>query len=239
MKPLWTLSILLTLLVALGCSKDEEPKPDSENGDQASANGGDTSGGAGGNQAMGPGGGQGIGGDDIGFGGEDGGLGGEDGGFGGGAPKKSKQPPIDPNAPAGKRQLWTYGSGQADILKIYVGKPAKILPTAFGQPSSWKKQGNLLIYTYDKMRVKGPQNMQFSKVHFVVKVDPKLGGGKVTQVQLDRASGVRIQPAGGLGGEGFTDPGLGAPGEGFEGGGLEGNPGGGPAGGFPSGPTPR
>ena len=237
MKLLCTLSILLTLLLALGCSKDEETKTEGDGGDQASADGGDASGGAGDNQSMEPDGGQ----EDIGLGveGGEGGLGGEEGGFGGGAPKKSKQPPIDPNAPAGKRQLWTYGSGQADILKIYVGKPSKILPTAFGQPSSWKKQGNLLIYTYDKMRVKGPQNMQFSKVHFVVKVDPKLGGGKVTQVQLDRASGVRIQPAGGLGGEGFTDPGLGAPGEGFEGGGLEGNPGGGPAGGFPGGPTPR
>ena len=226
MKPLWTLSILLTLLVALGCSKDEEPKTDGEGGDQASANGGDTSGGAGGNQAMGPDGGQGIGGDDGGFGGEEGGLGGGEGGFGGGAPKKSKQPPIDPNAPAGKRQLWTYGSGQADIVKIYVGKSAEILATAFGQPASWKKQGNYLIYTYDKMRVKGAQNMQYSKVHFDVLPNPK-GGGKVMRVRLDPASGVKVQPAGGIGGEGFPGGGLG--GEGIPGEGLEGNPGGGPA----------
>ena len=132
------------------------------------------------------------------------GLGGEGdpGGFEGGAPKKSKQPPIDPNAPAGKRQLWTYGSGQADIAKIYVGKSAEILPTVFGQPATWKKQGNYLIYTYDKMRVKGAQNMQYSKVHFDVLPNPK-GGGKVMQVQLDPASGVKVQPAGGIGGEGI------------------------------------
>ena len=216
MKPLWTLSILLTLLVALGCSKDEEPKTDGEGGDQASADGGDNSGGAGGNQAMEPDDGQGIGGDDIGFGGEEGGFGGEEGGFSGGAPKKSKQPPIDPNAPAGKRQLWTYGSGQADIVKIYVGKSAEILPTVFGQPASWKKQGTYLIYTYDKMRVKGAQNMQYSKVHFVVQPDPVKGGGKVVQVQLDPASGVKVQPAGGIGGEGFPGEG-GLGGEGIPG----------------------
>ena len=233
MKLLCTLSILLTLLLALGCSKDEETETEGDGGDQASADGGDASGGAGDNQSMEPDGGQ----EDIGLGveGGEGGL----GGFEGGSPKKPKQPAIDPNAPFGKRKLWTYGSGQDDIKKIYYNKEAKVIITVFGQPDSWKKKGNHVIYTYDKMRVKGPQNMQFSKVHFVVKPDPKLGGGKVTQVQLDPGSGVRIQPAGGLGGEGFTDPGLGAPGEGFEGGGLEGNPGGGPAGGFPSGPTPR
>ena len=193
MKPLWTLSILLTLLVALGCSKDEEITTTEGNGDD---------------QAMGP-----DGGEDMGLGGE-----GDPGGFEGGegGPKKSKQPPIDPNAPAGKRQLWTYGSGQADIAKIYVGKPAEILPTVFGQPASWKKQGTYLIYTYDKMRVKGAQNMQYSKVHFVVQPDPVKGGGKVVQVQLDPASGVKVQPAGGIGGEGFPGEG-GLGGEGIPG----------------------
>ena len=197
--------MLLTLLLALGCSKDEEIITEGE--------------GEGGDQAMNP-----DGGEDMGLGdeGEFGGGGeGEFGGIEGGAPKKPKQPAIDPNAPAGKKQLWTYGSGRTDIAKIYVGKTDKVLAAAFGQPANWKKQGNYLIYTYDKMRVMGPQNMYFSKVHFVVKPDAKLGGGKVMQVQLDPASGVRVQPAGGLGGEGLTDPG--APGEGFEG-----NPSGGP-----------
>ena len=128
MKPIWTLSILLTLLLALGCSKDEETTKIEGDGDD---------------QAMGP-----DGGEDMGLGGE-GELGGEFGdpaGIEGGAPKKSKQPPIDPNAPAGKRQLWTYGSGQADIVKIYAGKDATILPKAFGQPASWTTNGVYLVY---------------------------------------------------------------------------------------------
>ena len=120
----------------------------------------------------------------------------------------------------------------------YRGKPAADLLNNFGQPASWKKQGNYLIYTYDKMRVKGAQNMQYSKVHFVVQPNPK-GGGKVMQVQLDPASGVKVQPAGGIGGEGFPGEG-GLGGEGIPGEGLEGNPGGGPPGGYPGGgPSPR
>ena len=150
-------------------------------------------------------------------GGEDGGLDGSEGG----ASKKSKQPPFDSNAYAGNRQLWTYGGGRADIQKIYIGKDAAILPKAFGKPASWKKQGDYLIYTYDKMRVKGAQNMQYSKVHFDVLPNPK-GGGKVMQVRLDPASGVKVQPAGGIGGEGFPGGGLGGEG-------LEGNPSGGPS----------
>ena len=210
--------MLLTLLLALGCSKDEEIITEGE--------------GEGGDQAMNP-----DGGEDMGLGdeGEFGGGGeGEFGGIEGGAPKKPKQPAIDPNAPAGKKQLWTYGSGRADIAKIYFGKTDKVLAATFGQPDNWKKQGKNVIYTYDKMRVKGAQNMQYSKVHFVVKPDHVKGGGTVTRVLLDPTSGVRIQPAGG-----FTEPGLGVPGEGSEGGGFEGNPGGSPARGGPGEPTPR
>jgi hypothetical protein len=57
--------------------------------------------------------------------------------------------------------------------------------------------------------------MQYSKVHFVVQPNPK-GGGKVMQVQLDPASGVKVQPAGGIGGEGFLGGG-GLGGEGIPG----------------------
>ncbi len=159
--------------------------------------------------------------------------GGEDGDLDGGASKKSKQPPIDPNAYAGNRQLWTYGGGRADIQKIYIGKDAAILPKAFGKPASWKKQGDYLIYTYDKMRVNGPQNRQYSKVHFVVKPDSVQGGGRVMQVQLDPASGKQV-PQVGFGGngrpQGGTYPNAGLP----PGGGNFGGQGGGrpPQGGF-------
>ena len=103
-------------------------------------------------------------------------------------------PTIDSNAPAGKRQLWTFGRGQANmnIAKIYLGKTDRVLGAAFGQPTSWKTHGTYFIYTYDKMQVRGPQNMQYSKVYFVVKPDPLKGSGEVVDVRLDPASGLPI-----------------------------------------------
>ena len=153
MKSLWTLSMLLALFLTLGCSKDEETKTEAEGGDQASADGSVATGEGG---EMGPG-----EGDPGEFGGDPGEFGGDPGEFGEGAPQKPKKPTIDPNAPAGKRQLWTYGSGRVDIAKIYVGKGAAILPKSFGKPAEWKKQDPYLIYTYDKMRVR-IQNKEYT-----------------------------------------------------------------------------
>ena len=101
-------------------------------------------------------------------------------------------PTIDSNAPAGKRQLWTFGSGQANIAKIYFGKTEWVLWAAFGQPTSRKTYGTYFVYTYDNIRVRGPQNMQYSKVYFVVKPDPLKGSGEVVDVRLDPASGLPI-----------------------------------------------
>ena len=179
--------------------------------------------------------------------GDPGEFGGDPGEFGEGAPKKPKKPTIDPNAPAGKRQLWTYGSGRADIAKIYVGKGAAILPKSFGKPAEWKKQGNYLIYTYDKMRVR-VKNKEYSKVYFILEPDPRAdGGAKVVTVRYEPKSGNPVQPTGGLGGEGYPNPGApGGPGGGSPPG-LS-NPGPGGGGGSPPGlinpgpggaPTPR
>ena len=105
--------------------------------------------------------------------------------------KDASLPAIDSYAPAGKRQLWTFGSGQANIAKIYFGKTEWVLWAAFGQPTSRKTYGTYFVYTYDKIRVRGPQNMQYSRVYFFVKPDP-LGSGKVVDVRLDTASGLPI-----------------------------------------------
>jgi len=234
MKSLWTLSMLLALFLTLGCSKDEETKTEAEGGDQASADGsvgtgegGEMGPGEGGEMGPGEGGEMGPGEGDPGeFGGDPGEFGGDPGEFGEGAPKKPKKPAIDPNAPAGKRQLWTYGSGRADIAKIYVGKGAAILPKSFGKPAEWKKQGNYLIYTYDKMRVR-VKNKEYSKVYFILEPDPRAdGGAKVVTVRYEPKSGNPVQPTGGLGGEGYPNPG-GLGGEGYPNPGAPGGPGGG------------
>ncbi len=210
MKSFWTLSMLLALFLTLGCSKDEETKTEAEGGDQASADGSVAGG------EMGPGEGDEMGpgeGGEMGPGGEGdpGEFGGDPGEFGEGAPQKPKKPTIDPNAPAGKRQLWTYGSGRVDIAKIYVGKDAAILPKSFGKPAEWKKHDNLLIYTYDKMRVRF-QNKEYSKIYFILKPDPRAdGGAKVVTVRIDPKSGNPVQSTGGVGGEGYPNPGGGYP----------------------------
>ena len=243
MKSFWTLSMVLALFLTLGCSKDEETKTEAEGGDQASADGsvaggemgpgegGEMGPGEGGEMGPGEGGEMGpgegdpgeFGGDPGEFGGDPGEFGGDPGEFGEGAPKK---PTIDPNAPAGKRQLWTYGSGRADIAKIYVGKGAAILPKSFGKPAEWKKQGNYLIYTYDKMRVR-VKNKEYSKVYFILEPDPRAdGGAKVVTVRYEPKSGNPVQPTGGLGGEGYPNPG-GLGGEGYPNPGAPGGPGGG------------
>jgi len=262
MKSFWTLSMLLALFLTLGCSKDEETKTEAEGGDQASADGsvagGEMGPGEGGEMGPGEGGemGPGEGGEmGPGEGGEMGPGGEGDPGEFGGYPQKPKKTTIDPNAPAGKRQLWTYGSGRADIAKIYVGKGAAILPKSFGKPAEWKKQDKYLIYTYDKMRVRF-QNKEYSKIYFILEPDPRAdGGAKVVSVRYDPKSGNPVRPAGGLGGEGYPNPeGLGGGGitdPGAPGGGSPpglSNPGSGGGGGSPPGlinpgpggaPTPR
>ena len=242
MKPLRIIPMLCPLIFALACGSDDKPAESADQGadDQQNAGqdqGGGQSGGQG-QEGMDPSGGQqggGVGGDPSGggFAGGDpsgGGnpYGGQDPGFGG--PPQQQQPTFDPNLPAGKKQVWT----QAKIMTAYNGKSAADLVKNFGQPASWKKQGTILVYFYDKMYVK-EKNMKYSQVSFAVQPDSKIaGGGKIVAVGLVPKSATRLPAAGGQGGNPYGGQG-GFPGQGggFPGQGDGEDPGGQPPQGFP------
>ena len=221
MKPLWTLSLALTLLLALGCGKDEETT-DEEGGEDAGDSSGDASGG-----------GDGGNGEFDAASANSGGNGGNDGGDSSQAqaptPKQPATPAIDRSKlPIGKQQIWTFQSGQNnDLLKIYTGKNISVVAQVFGKPDAWQPQNNgTLVYTYDKMQVRAGQNMEYSKIHFLIKPIPteQGGGGLVQRVSVDPSSGKQMQTA-------STNPG--------QGGGNAGYPGAGNAGGYPGGGDPN
>ena len=95
MKPLWTLSILLTLLVALGCSKDEEAAAQEGSGPPP---GGEAS--SGGEPATMPA--------------ENTEPTEESGGT-----TASATPQVNPNLPVGKQRKWTYATGKKNDLDLY------------------------------------------------------------------------------------------------------------------------
>ena len=220
MNPLWILSLILTLLLSIGCGKDDETGEEGEEGSDESA---DASGGE-----NGSGGGSG----EFDAASASGGSGGSNDGSGSGqakapAKKKPATPSIDRSKlPIGKQQVWSYQSGQNnDLLKIYSGKNISVVAKVFGKPDAWQAQNNgTVVYTYDKMQVRAGQNMEYSKVHFLIKPIPteQGGGGMVQRVSIDPSSGKQLaaatpNPAGG----GNT-------------GGYPGGPGGYPGGGDPN-----
>ena len=206
MKKPWLLTLSLTLLLALGCGKDEEGDGAENSSDSADC--GDASGG-GGNPNGEPNAGQGgpgpdSGGPDMGDMGD-----GEDtaspdgdgnpygGDPNGGVASKPKQPSFDPNLPVGKQRVWTYGTGGMDI-RLYVNKTATVIAKAFGQPKSHNKlANNNVVYTYDKMRVRAA-NKEYSTMFVIIQPLPN-GGGKVTNITLDPKSAKEVAAASGPG----------------------------------------
>jgi len=207
MKKLWLYSLSLTLLLAIGCGKDEEGGGDDNSSDTADA--GDASGGGnpygdpnGGGQANGPGA-PGGGDPNMGDGEDSAGPGSGDGNpYGGqnpdgGVAAQPKQPSFDPSLPAGKRRVWTYGTGGMDI-RLYVNKTAEVIAKAFGQPKSYNKlANNNVVYTYDKMRVRAA-NKEYSTMLVTIQPLPK-GGTRVTNITLDPKSAKEVAAASGPG----------------------------------------
>ena len=204
MKKPWLLTLSLTLLLALGCGKDEEG--DGAENSSDSADSGDASGG-GGNPNGEPNAGQGgpgpdSGGPDMGDmgDGEDTTSPGDDGIPNGGDPNggvasKPKQPSFAPNLPVGKQRVWTYGTGGMDI-RLYVNKTATVIAKAFGQPKSHNKlANNNVVYTYDKMRVRAA-NKEYSTMLVTIQPLPK-GGTRVTNITLDPKSAKEVAAASG------------------------------------------
>jgi len=158
MKPLSTLSILLTLLLSLGCSKDDEaaaqeggetgdepPTPPAEN-TEPTESGSTTN-----------------------------------------APTTTTNAPTTTtnttlNLPVGKQRQWTYATGQqADLDRAYLNQPINILTNAFGMPSGTQAAGQIGIWFYDKIKVDW-QGTNYTKMNVWV------SQGKVMKITIDPRS---------------------------------------------------
>jgi hypothetical protein len=178
MKPLSTLSILLTLLLALGCSKDDEaaaqeggetgdepPTPPAES-TEPTESGSTTN-----------------------------------------APTTTTNAPTTTtnapttttnttlNLPVGKQRQWTYATGQqADLDRAYLNQPINILTNAFGMPSGTQASGQpgVGVWFYDKMKV-DYQGTIYTKINVIVRQ------GQVIRITFDPRSedmgGDDIDPA--------------------------------------------
>ena len=165
MKPLSTLSILLTLLLALGCSKDDEAaaQDGGETGDEPPALP------AGNTEPTEP-------------------------GTTTNAPTTTTNAPTTTtnapttttnttlNLPVGKQRQWAYATGQqADLDLFFLKKPINVLTNAFGLPSGTQAAGQLGIWFYDKMKVDW-QGTNYTKINVIV------GKGQVVKITIDPRS---------------------------------------------------
>ena len=168
MKPLSTLSILLTLLLALGCSKDDEaaaqegdepptlPAKNTEPTESGSTTNAPTT------TTNAP-------------------------------TTTTNAPTTTTNAPTtttnttlilpvGKQRQWTYATGQqADLDLFFLKKPINVLTNAFGLPSGTQAAGQLGIWFYDKMKVDW-QGTNYTKINVIV------GKGQVVKITIDPRS---------------------------------------------------
>ncbi len=158
MKPLSTLSIMLTLLLALGCSKDDEAaaQEGGETGDEPptlpAENTEPTESGSTTN-----------------------------------APTTTTNAPTTTtnttlNLPVGKQRQWAYATGQqADLDLFFRKKPINVLTNAFGLPSGTQAAGQIGIWFYDKMKVDW-QGTNYTKMNVWV------SQGKVMKITIDPRS---------------------------------------------------
>ena len=158
MKPLSTLSILLTLLLALGCSKDDEAaaQEGGETGDEPpTLPAENTEPTESGNTTN--------------------------------APTTTTNAPTTTtnttlNLPVGKQRQWAYATGQqADLDLFFLKKPISVLTNAFGMPSGTQAAGQIGIWFYDKMKVDW-QGTNYTKINIIV------GKGRVVKITIDPRS---------------------------------------------------
>ena len=150
--------MLLTLLVALGCSKDEEAAAQEGGGPPP---GGEAS--SGGEPATMPA--------------ENTEPTEESGGT-----TASATPQVNPNLPVGKQRKWTYATGKKyDLNLYYQNKPVNVLTNDLGMPSGTQASGQLGIWFYDKMKV-NYQRTNYTKINVIV------GQGRVVKVTIDKRS---------------------------------------------------
>ena len=84
--------------------------------------------------------------------------------------------------PVGKQRQWTYATGQqADLDLFFRKKPINVLTNAFGLPSGTQAAGQLGIWFYDKMKVDW-QGTNYTKINVIV------GKGRVVKITIDPRS---------------------------------------------------
>jgi len=90
------------------------------------------------------------------------------------------------NLPVGKQRQWTYATGQqADLDRAYLSQPINVLTNAFGMPSSTQASGQFGIWFYDKMKVDW-QGTNYTKINVIV------GKGRVVKITIDPRSAMPV-----------------------------------------------
>ena len=88
------------------------------------------------------------------------------------------------NLPVGKQRDWTYGTGQpADLDRFYLNQAANVLTNAFGLPTSTQAQGQYGIWFYDQMKV-DYMGTNYSKINVIIQQ------GRVMRLTIDPRSAV-------------------------------------------------
>ena len=88
------------------------------------------------------------------------------------------------NLPVGKQRDWTYGTGQpADLDRAYLNQAVNVLTNAFGLPASTQAQGQYGIWFYDQMKV-DYMGTNYSKINVIIQQ------GRVMRLTIDPRSAV-------------------------------------------------
>lgn len=86
------------------------------------------------------------------------------------------------NLPAGKQRDWSYGTGQpADLDRAYLNQAVNVLTNAFGLPASTQAQGQYGIWFYDQMKV-DYMGTNYSKINVIIQQ------GRVMRLTIDPRS---------------------------------------------------
>ena len=95
------------------------------------------------------------------------------------------------NLPVGKQRDWTYGTGQpADLDRAYLNQAVTVLTNAFGLPASTQAQGQYGIWFYDQMKV-DYMGTNYSKINVIIQQ------GRVMRLTIDPRSAALSDGSGG------------------------------------------
>ena len=88
------------------------------------------------------------------------------------------------NLPLGKQKNWSYGTGQpADLDRAYLNQAVNVLTNAFGLPANTQAQGQYGIWFYDQMKV-DYMGTNYSKINVIIQQ------GRVMRLTIDPRSAV-------------------------------------------------